>query len=162
MPVSARAVMTAPLVALLACSSGFVAAGDRLDAITSTKGSGGRPAKPPAKNSLSNSKLSIHTAMGTDSWTVINQARPRVIKLLDNFGDDVVQMKAAVPGMQVVGRIYLANQPTDGDPAATALAWLQQVGVGRSSRHLKACAGVIAALPLPPRTCHRLQSTYRR
>ncbi len=88
----------------------------------------GRGGVTKKTNGLSNSKLSIHTAMGANSWAVINQARPRIVKVLDNFGDDIVQMKVAAPGMQVVGRIYLSNQQQDGDPAVAALAWLDQVG----------------------------------
>lgn len=32
-------------------------------------------------------------------------------------------MKATVPGVKVVGRIYLAQEPASGDPTAAAQAW---------------------------------------
>lgn len=36
-------------------------------------------------------------------------------------------MKAAAPGLQIVGRIYLPDQPMTGDPVAAATAWLAKV-----------------------------------
>lgn len=60
------------------------------------------------------------------SGPALCQARPRVIKLLDTFGD-AAKIKAAVPGIQIVGRIYLSSQPQEGDAAAAALAWLKGV-----------------------------------
>eukprot|EP00750_Incisomonas_marina_P005853 INCI14178.1.p1 GENE.INCI14178.1~~INCI14178.1.p1 ORF type:complete len:331 (+),score=73.83 INCI14178.1:165-1157(+) len=80
----------------------------------------------PRGSSLSNSKLSIHSGGGDSSFQVLEQAQPRVVKLLDTFGDTATKMKAAVPGIQIVGRIYLPEQPQTGDPAAAALAWMQQ------------------------------------
>jgi len=73
---------------------------------------------------LSNSKLSIHTGMGTDSWQILKQGLPQVVKLLDNFGS-AADIKESVPGIVIVGRIYLAQQPQSGDPAATAQSWWQ-------------------------------------
>ncbi|KAH3759660.1 hypothetical protein Pelo_8558 [Pelomyxa schiedti] len=75
---------------------------------------------------LSNSKLSIHTGMGQYSWTILNGGQPRVVKLLDNFGD-AASIKKSVPGIVIVGRIYLDSQPMDGDPATRASEWWSEV-----------------------------------
>eukprot|EP01106_Pelomyxa_sp_JSP_P016785 TRINITY_DN643_c0_g1_i1.p1 TRINITY_DN643_c0_g1~~TRINITY_DN643_c0_g1_i1.p1 ORF type:complete len:311 (+),score=54.67 TRINITY_DN643_c0_g1_i1:56-988(+) len=77
-------------------------------------------------SALSNSKLSIHTGMGTNSWTIINGGKPRVVKLLDNFGD-AASIKSNVPGVVIVGRIYLDSQPMDGDPTTRANEWWNKV-----------------------------------
>ncbi len=62
---------------------------------------------------MTQSKLSIHTGMGTNSWDVVNSGQPRLIKLLDSFGA-APQIKQAVPGIIIIGRIYLDNQPQSG------------------------------------------------
>jgi len=68
------------------------------------------------------SKLSIHTSMGDNSWLVVKQGKPRLIKLLDSFGD-APAIKSALPDITIVGRIYLDNQPQSGDPVDTANWW---------------------------------------
>ena len=83
--------------------------------------------KPQKKyTSLSNSKLSIHSGGGDSSFNLIGNAHPRVVKLLDNFGDTATKIKQINPRIVVVGRIYLPNQPQTGDPVAAAQTWLQQ------------------------------------
>jgi len=39
--------------------------------------------------------------MGTNSWDVINQGHPRLIKLMDNFGD-APTIKNTLPGVVIV------------------------------------------------------------
>eukprot|EP01121_Diplochlamys_sp_Union-15-3_P022733 TRINITY_DN976_c0_g1_i3.p2 TRINITY_DN976_c0_g1~~TRINITY_DN976_c0_g1_i3.p2 ORF type:complete len:243 (-),score=29.79 TRINITY_DN976_c0_g1_i3:197-925(-) len=80
---------------------------------------------PTLVSCMTNSKLSIHTSMGTNSWNVVKNGQPRVIKLLDSFGD-AASIKQTVPGIIIVGRIYLPNQPTDGDPVQAAKNWWSQ------------------------------------
>ena len=50
---------------------------------------------------MSGSKLSIHTSMGDESWDVISQGLPRLVKLLDSFSD-ADKIKATVPGIIIV------------------------------------------------------------
>eukprot|EP00039_Didymoeca_costata_P019143 m.336404 g.336404 ORF g.336404 m.336404 type:complete len:654 (-) comp17844_c0_seq1:69-2030(-) len=70
-----------------------------------------------------NSKLSIHSGMGSQSWQFVQQAQPRVIKLLDVFGNVPLQIKKLSPQTLIVGRIYLPSQPMDGDPVQRAQEW---------------------------------------
>mmetsp|Transcript_8283 Transcript_8283/g.12591 ORF Transcript_8283/g.12591 Transcript_8283/m.12591 type:complete len:308 (+) Transcript_8283:3-926(+) len=77
-------------------------------------------------SAMSSSKLSIHTGWGQASENVVNQGKPRLIKFLDNF-EAAQQVKNTVPGIVTVGRIYLANQPQDGDPTSQANTWWSQV-----------------------------------
>ena len=74
-------------------------------------------------SSLSNSKLSIHSGMGSLSFQFIEQAQPRILKILDSFGSDVVQAKQDNPNMLIIGRIYLDSQPMSGDPTQAAYNW---------------------------------------
>ena len=39
--------------------------------------------------------------MGTESWDVINQGYPRLVKLFDNFGD-ATSIKSSLPGVVIV------------------------------------------------------------
>eukprot|EP01094_Clydonella_sp_ATCC50884_P018048 TRINITY_DN3265_c0_g1_i2.p1 TRINITY_DN3265_c0_g1~~TRINITY_DN3265_c0_g1_i2.p1 ORF type:complete len:345 (-),score=69.34 TRINITY_DN3265_c0_g1_i2:1160-2101(-) len=71
---------------------------------------------------LSGSKLSIHTGMGDNSWAVLQQGQPRLVKLLDNFSQ-AADIKQQLPGIIIVGRIYLEDQPNTGDPKQTAQQW---------------------------------------
>jgi len=73
------------------------------------------------------SKLSIHSGMGNNSWKIVENGKPRLIKLLDVF-DGATQIKSDAPGIVVVGRIYLPDQPTDGDPQERANEWWSNVG----------------------------------
>lgn len=61
--------------------------------------------------------------LGSASWDFLSQGQPRVVKILDNFGGNGAKVKATVPGVKVVGRIYLAQEPASGDPTAAAQAW---------------------------------------
>ena len=61
--------------------------------------------------------------MGTDSWQIVAQGQPRVIKLLDSFSG-ATAIKQQAPGIVIIGRIYQEQQPTSGDPKAAAQAWL--------------------------------------
>ena len=102
-------------------------------------------AGPCSADTLSSSKLSIHSGLGSNSWNFVKGARPRLIKLLDVTGNKPSLVKAAVPGIVIVGRLYQQNvrmsrlrhvgasvclfcvpltvdhrrdqQPTNGDPA---------------------------------------------
>jgi len=71
---------------------------------------------------LSRSKLSIHTSMGPNSQKIISTGHPRLVKLLDSFGD-AAWIKSQDPGIAIIGRIFLAGQGQSGDPAAAARAW---------------------------------------
>lgn len=76
---------------------------------------------------LSNSKLSLHVGTPSDpplflAW--LAAARPRVLKLLDPGAAFVASCRAASPGTLIIGRLYTAVQPTDGDPVVLARAWL--------------------------------------
>jgi len=53
----------------------------------------------------------------------ITTTQPRVVKLLDPSPGQDTAVKAVSPGTFIVGRIYLATQPTGGDPTAAASAW---------------------------------------
>ena len=76
---------------------------------------------------MTTSKLSIHTSMsGSNSWSVVQQGQPQVIKLLDTFSPSF-QIKQDDPGVVIVGRIYLPNQPQSGDPTTTAQDWWNYV-----------------------------------
>jgi len=80
-------------------------------------------------NAITNSKLSIHTGFsgsGSGSWSIVRTGHPRVIKLLDNF-QPAVALKQAVPGIIIVGRIYLPDQPQSGDPLVAAQNWWNSV-----------------------------------
>lgn len=48
---------------------------------------------------------------------ILDQAHPRVVKLLDSFGA-AAAIQAANPGIAIIGRIYLNSQPMSGDPNA--------------------------------------------
>jgi hypothetical protein len=76
------------------------------------------PSPPPGK-----SKLSIHTGFGGPySMPFVRDAHPTVVKILDSF-EYADNVKAASPGTRIVGRIYLPDQPMDGDPVARAGEW---------------------------------------
>ena len=75
------------------------------------------------------------------------------MKLLDNFGP-AAAIKAAVPSTVIVGRIYLSNQPQDGDPVAAAQAWFNS---NRGTIQNYPCRAVASSLPFihclhPPTT----------
>jgi len=71
----------------------------------------------------SGSRLTIHTGFtGFLSMAFIRDAKPRLVKILDNFGP-AAEIKAVSPGTAVIGRIYEASQPADGDPAQRAQEW---------------------------------------
>ena len=71
----------------------------------------------------SGSKLTIHTGFTAgQSMAFVSGAKPRLLKILDNFGP-AAEVKSLSPGTLIVGRIYEANQPSDGDPAQRAQEW---------------------------------------
>ncbi len=76
---------------------------------------------------MSTSKISVHSG-GLQPVTTqfLHQAQPRLIKILDSFGDTGARMKAIVPGIVTVGRIYHDTQPQDGDPTQRANEWWTQ------------------------------------
>ncbi|HLF06381.1 MAG TPA: hypothetical protein VI893_04295, partial [Thermoplasmata archaeon] len=90
-------------------------------------GISGAPA--PVFHSRAGSKLTIHTGFqngGGESWRFIQEAKPGVVKIMDNFGDNganVARIKQLSPGAIVVGRIYHVNEPGDGDPEQRARDW---------------------------------------
>jgi hypothetical protein len=71
------------------------------------------------------SKMSIHTGWGAASLGFVREARPKVVKLLDNFGG-ARDIKAASPGTIVIGRIYEPDQPQDGDAGQRAQQWFDR------------------------------------
>jgi hypothetical protein len=79
--------------------------------------------------SSSHSKLSIHTGMGTNSWKILNEGNPKLIKLLDSF-DSAAEIKQKYPYLILIGRIYLPSQPQDGNPAQRAQDWWSGNNVG--------------------------------
>jgi N-acetyl-anhydromuramyl-L-alanine amidase AmpD len=69
------------------------------------------------------SKLTIHTGFtGPLSMPFLRDAKPRLVKILDNFGP-AADIKAASPGTLIIGRIFEPTQPVDGDPAQRAQEW---------------------------------------
>jgi len=76
-------------------------------------------------STLSSSKLSVHTGMGDKTWDVLKTGQPRLVKLLDNFSQSKA-IKDTVPGITIVGRIFLPNQPQTGDPTQAANDWWSQ------------------------------------
>jgi len=77
---------------------------------------------------VSASKLSVHVAALDDTMQAwIGATQPRVVKLLDpGSGWDAV-VRSLSPATVIIGRVYQAAQPTSGDPAAAAAAWLAAV-----------------------------------
>lgn len=72
---------------------------------------------PTASLALTNSKLSVHSGPYDSNATLslVTAGQPRVIKLLDSFGN-VDKYKSLAPGITVIGRVYVPDQPQDGDP----------------------------------------------
>jgi len=69
------------------------------------------------------SKLTIHTGFtGPLSMQFIADAKPRLVKILDNFGP-AGQIKSLSAGTLIIGRIYEPSQPQDGDPGERAQEW---------------------------------------
>jgi len=72
------------------------------------------------------SKLSIHTSFlngGNYSRSFILNAKPCCVKLLEKF-DVAQEIKNAVPGIVIVGRIFKGSHgPLDGDPVQRAHEW---------------------------------------
>ena len=80
-------------------------------------------AKTGGGGPTSGSKLTIHTSFtGPLSMAFIRDAKPGLVKILDNFGP-AAEIKAASPGTRIVGRIYEASQPSDGSPEQRAQEW---------------------------------------
>lgn len=73
-----------------------------------------------------NSKLSIFSGGGSLSNSFVQNARPKLVKLLDNFGP-AAQWKQESPETIIIGRIYQANQPETGDPKQAAQNWWNSV-----------------------------------
>jgi len=77
----------------------------------------------PPPPGASKSKLSIHTGFtGPLSMQFLRDAKPRVVKILDSFGQ-AAEIKQLSPQTQIIGRIFLASQPMDGSPAQRAQEW---------------------------------------
>jgi hypothetical protein len=80
-------------------------------------------AKAGGAGGTSGSKLTIHTSFtGALSMNFSRDAKPRLVKILDNFGP-AAEIKSASPGTVIIGRIYEQNQPSDGDPVTRAQEW---------------------------------------
>eukprot|EP00048_Salpingoeca_helianthica_P023512 m.24826 g.24826 ORF g.24826 m.24826 type:complete len:314 (+) comp8781_c0_seq1:2821-3762(+) len=77
---------------------------------------------------LSHSKLSVHAGpyISSDTTDFVRDGQPRVIKLFESF-DTAAKLKQLAPGLVIIGRIYLTEQPEDGDPTARAQQWWAQV-----------------------------------
>ena len=71
----------------------------------------------PSSSSLTHSKLSVHSGPsdGNATSSLVAGGQPRVIKLLDSFGN-ADKYKSQAPNITVIGRVYLPSQPQDGDP----------------------------------------------
>jgi hypothetical protein len=67
----------------------------------------------------------VNAGAGLDSGLLafLQASQPRVIKLLDPGQGADAQIRAVVPDVFIVGRVYLTNQPSSGDPVAAAQAW---------------------------------------
>ncbi len=80
-------------------------------------------AKTGGSGPTSGSRLTIHTSFtGPLSMAFIRDAKPGLVKILDNFGP-AAEIKSASPGTLIVGRIYEASQPSDGSPDERAQEW---------------------------------------
>lgn len=73
------------------------------------------------------SKLSLHSGAGNLTSSFVSQAQPTTLKLLDNFGY-AATAKQVSPDTLIVGRIFLAQQPVDGNPVTRAQEWWTQCG----------------------------------
>ncbi len=72
------------------------------------------------------SKLSIQTAfVHSDAMPFIENAKPAVAKLLGGY-DKAARIKSVSPCTFIVGRIYEASQPTDGDAVTRAREWFNR------------------------------------
>ena len=72
---------------------------------------------PTPSLALTKSKLSVHSGPtdGNATLNVVKVGQPRIIKLVDSFGN-VDKYKSLAPGITVIGRVSLQDQPQDGDP----------------------------------------------
>ena len=72
---------------------------------------------PTPSLALTKSKLSVHSGPTDSNATlnVVTVGQPRIIKLFDSFGN-VDKYKSLAPGITVIGRVYVPEQPQDGDP----------------------------------------------
>jgi len=106
-----------------------------------TGGGAGNPNGAVMEPAAVQSRLTIHTSLlGPLSMPFIRDAKPRVVKLLGGSGtgspwDQAAAIKAASPGTLIVGRIYFADEPADGDPGTRAQQWWDR------------CRNVIQAYP---------------
>ena len=82
---------------------------------------------PVAVLSLSQSKLSIFAGSGSLVSQFINDTLPRTLKIFDNFGSFPAQVKEISPDTIIIGRIYISNQPMDGNATERAQQWWEQV-----------------------------------
>ena len=79
---------------------------------------------------MSNSKLSIHVNQESVDGTFLSwvqATQPRLVKVLDPVAGVDKALRAAAPNATLIGRIYLTNQPMDGDPSQAAEAWYAAV-----------------------------------
>ena len=76
---------------------------------------------------ISQSKISIFAGSGDLVWQFINGSLPRTLKIYDNFGDFPAQVKQVSPDTIIIGRIYIADQPMDGNATQRAQQWWSQV-----------------------------------
>jgi hypothetical protein len=84
-----------------------------------------------SESGLSASKLTLHLGdvAGVDAAVTafLAAARPRTLKLLDPKPGWAAAALRASPGTQLIGRVWMPTQPTDGDPRAAAAAWMNVV-----------------------------------
>lgn len=80
-----------------------------------------------ASSGRSSSKISIHAGgLSTAVTDIIKHGRPRLVKLLDALGSTATTVKQLDPGVFVIGRIYLSQQPTNLPPHKQAEWWWGQ------------------------------------
>eukprot|EP01084_Bolivina_argentea_P231365 390207_1 len=78
-------------------------------------------------DAISKSKLTLFSGMGSLSWQFINATKPQSLKIFDSFGENPKMVKSISPETIIIGRIYISNQPMDGDPCQRAQEWWSQV-----------------------------------
>ena len=76
---------------------------------------------------ISQSKISIFAGGGDLVSQFVNDTLPRTLKIFDNFGDFPLQVKQISPETIIIGRIYISDQPMDGNATVRAQQWWAQV-----------------------------------
>ena len=85
---------------------------------------------------LTHSKLSVHSGPNEGDATIglVTVGQPRVIKLLDSFGN-AERYKSLAPGLVVIGRVYLPYQPQNGDPKEVIIVACRKRTITKVARY---------------------------